>query len=95
MPIKKLKALRNTRLEIVPPPKIGEIIEGAVSATGRSSLFLDLGPKGIGIIYGSEFYKAKDSLKHLKQGEKITAKVIGLENDEGYRELSVKWLGKN
>lgn len=88
MPI-KLKALRKTQSDIVPPPKIGEIVEGTVTATGRSSLFLDLGARGIGIIFGNEFYKAKDSLKNLKLGEKITAKVINLENEDGYRELSV------
>lgn len=85
----KLKPLRKIKSEIVPPPKIGEIVKGRVVGTGRSSLFLDLGAQGIGIIYGAEFYKARDTLKGLKIGEEISAKVINLENEEGYRELSV------
>ncbi len=84
----KLKPLRKVKSEIIPPPKIGEIVEGKVVAQGRQSLFLDLGAKGIGIIYGIEFQKAKDILKNLKTGESISAKVINLENEDGYRELS-------
>lgn len=75
--------------EVPPPPKVGEIIEGTVVANDRSSLFLDLGFRGIGVIYGNEFIIAKDILKSLKIGEKITAKIKGLENEDGYRELSV------
>lgn len=85
----KLKPLRKIKSEIVPPPKIGEIVKGTVVATDRSSLFLDLGAQGIGIIYGAEFYKARDTLKDLKIGDKTSAKVVNLEDEEGYRELSV------
>lgn len=88
MPI-KLKPLRKIKSEIIPPPKLGEMVSGKVIATDRSSVFLDLGAKGIGVVYGAEFYKARDSLKGLEIGAEVTAKVIGLENEEGYRELSV------
>jgi len=71
------------------PPKVGEILEGKVIGKGRSAVFLDLGPTGAGVIYGREFYEAKDKLKNLKIGDKIFAKIIELENDEGYMELSV------
>ena len=76
-------------MELVSPPKKGEIIEGKIISRGRSSVYLDLGAKGIGIIYGREFFAAKDNLKNLDAGEKVAAKVLGLETDEGYRELSL------
>jgi len=87
MPV-KLKPLKKAKIEIV-PPKVGEIVEGKVVSPGRSSLFLDLGPRGIGIIYGAEFYKAKEMLKDLKPGQLIKTKVVGLEDENGYRELSL------
>lgn len=76
------------------PPKIGEIVEGKVIAKSRSSVFLDLGPIGTGIIYGKEFQEAKEKLKELKIGDKILAKIIDLENEEGFVELSVKDAAK-
>ena len=76
----------NTHLK---PLKVGQIVEGKVLDRGKSSLFLDLGSFGSGIIYGKEFYNAKEELKGLKKGDKISAKVIDLDNEEGYIELSV------
>lgn len=71
------------------PPKIGEIIEGAVVGKGRSSVFLDLGPIGTGIIYGKEFYDAKERLKDLNIGDKICSKIIDMQTEEGFIELSI------
>jgi len=71
------------------PPNVGEIIEGKIVGKGRSAVFLDLGPIGTGIIYGREFYEAKEKLKGLKIGDKIFAKIIDLENEDGYIELSI------
>lgn len=72
------------------PPKVGEIVKGKIIQKGKSSLFLDLGNFKMGIIYGREFLEAKDILKNLKIGEEILVKIIELENEEGYVELSVQ-----
>ncbi len=84
-----LKSLRKIKTEIVCPPKVGEIIEGKIVNRGRSSVFLDLAAKGIGIIYGKEFFRAKGILKDLKIGDSVCVKVVNLENEEGFRELSL------
>ncbi|MBI1866341.1 MAG: S1 RNA-binding domain-containing protein, partial [Candidatus Staskawiczbacteria bacterium] len=42
------------------------------------------------IIFGREFYEVKDVIKNLKIGDKIFAKIVELENEEGYKELSLK-----
>lgn len=68
----------------------GSLIEGKVVAKDRSSLFIDLGPQGTGIIYGREFYEAKEVIKSLNMGDTVFAKVIELENEDGYTELSLK-----
>jgi len=82
---------KNTFLR---PLKVGQITEGKVIAKGRSSLFLDLGLFGTGIIYGREFYESKEELKNLEIGDKVFAKVLELENKEGYVELSVSGASK-
>jgi len=84
------KNLRKIKEEIICPPKIGEIVEGKIVASEPNALFLDLGFQGIGIIYGRAFYEAKDILKNLKIGDKLSAKITSLENENGYRELSPK-----
>ena len=80
--------------DLIKPLKVGEIVEGSIIGRGRLSVFLDLGIFGTGIIYGKEFQESKDSLKDLKIGDKIFAKVIDLEDEEGYIELSVNQAGR-
>ena len=75
--------------ELLKPPKIGEIVEGKIIGKGRANIFLDLGRMKTGIIYGKEFYLAKDKLKDLKIGDRVFAKIVDLENEEGYIELSL------
>ena len=72
------------------PPSIGSIVEGKVVARDRSSLFIDLGNQGTGIIYGREFYEVKDVIKSLQIGDMVHAKIVDLENEDGYRELSLQ-----
>ena len=74
---------------LIKPPQVGKIVEGKIIGKGRSAVFLDLGPIGTGIIYGKEFQSAKDEIKELKIGDTILAKIIDLEDDEGYIELSL------
>ena len=75
--------------EISPVPGVGSIVEGKVVARDRSSLFIDLGNQGTGIIYGKEFYGAKETIKGLNIGDTVFAKIVEMENEDGYRELSM------
>lgn len=74
--------------------KVGDLVEGEIISQGRRALFVDLGSFGTGIIYGLEFLNAKDVIKNLKAGDKIVAKVVDLENEKGYIELSLKEADK-
>lgn len=71
-------------------PKEGEIIKGTILNTSRSSIFVDLGSLGTGIVYPGEFYDNPNIVKELKPGAEVMAVLLELENDEGYRELSLK-----
>ncbi len=71
-------------------PKIGNIVEGTVIGTGRSAVYVDLGIARPGIIYGREFINAKNILKNIKKGADVKGKIVEIENDEGYVELSLR-----
>jgi len=71
-------------------PKPGNILTGQIISVSKANVIVDLGSIGIGIVYPGEFYDNPDRMKTLKAGEKISAMLIELENDEGYRELSLK-----
>ncbi len=69
-------------------PKKGSIVEGEIVGKGRAAAYVDLGIFGTGIIYGKEFYDAKDELKDLEDGETVSVKVVDLDGKDGYVELS-------
>tara|TARA_Y100000310_G_scaffold78439_1_gene75086 strand:+ start:4013 stop:5140 length:1128 start_codon:yes stop_codon:yes gene_type:complete len=82
------------KIDLLRPFRTGDIVEGTTIGIGRSAVYLDLGPQGTGIIYGKEFQEEKDQLKGLKVGDTLAAKIIDLEDEEGYVELSLKEAGK-
>ncbi|MBI2626232.1 MAG: S1 RNA-binding domain-containing protein [Candidatus Nealsonbacteria bacterium] len=86
--------LETNNLSLLKPPRIGDIVEGQVIGAGQSTIYVDLGPIGAGIIFGKEFYQAKSELKKIKIGDKIFAKVVDIENEDGYLELSLTEAGK-
>lgn len=72
------------------PPKVGDIVEGVVSAIGRSRVYVDLPPFGSGLIFGREYMNARDILRKVSVGDAIGAKVVDANNEDGYIELSLK-----
>ncbi|MDP3982132.1 MAG: S1 RNA-binding domain-containing protein [bacterium] len=81
-------------IDLVKPCKEGDIVEGTVIGIGRSALYLDLGPQGTGIIYGKAFMEEKDALKDITVGNTLSMKIVSLENDDGYIELSFREAGR-
>jgi len=71
-------------------PQVDSLVEGPVILVKKSSVFVDLSPFGTGIIYGREFINAKDIIKKINLGDVIKAKVVEVENEDGYTELSLK-----
>lgn len=72
------------------PPQVDTLVEGPVISIQKSSVYIDLAPFGTGIIYGREFINAKDIIKKVNIGDVVKAKVVSLDNEEGYIELSLK-----
>ncbi|MGC9031431.1 MAG: S1 RNA-binding domain-containing protein [Minisyncoccia bacterium] len=82
------KVLKKLNNKIVTPPKIGQLADGTIIEKGNNIVFFDLGPQGIGVIYGRELLKIKDIIKKLDIGEKVLLRVTNLEDEEtGYREV--------
>lgn len=71
-------------------PIIGDLVEGPVIGVENSRLYIDLQPFGTGIIYGKEFINARDIIRKISTGDIIAAKVVDVENKDGYIELSLK-----
>ncbi len=71
-------------------PKIGQTLTGAIISISKNSVLVDLGALGTGIVYPGEFYDNPNLQKTLKAGQEVSAILLDLENDDGFRELSLK-----
>lgn len=87
---KKVNLMTSFFSKIENFPSIGDLVEGSVIGMEKSRLYVDLHPFGTGIIYGKEFIGARDIIKKVNPGDEIAAKVVEVENEDGYIELSLK-----
>lgn len=72
------------------PPALEALVEGEVIAIEKSAVYISLVPFGTGIIYGREFINAKDIIRKINVGDTVKAKIVSIENEDGYVELSLK-----
>lgn len=89
-----LAQLLKTNPNLAATLKSGDLAEAALIQKEGKTAYFDLGPWGTGIVYGVEFSNAQEILKNLKPGDKVSAKIIDLENNEGYIEISLAEAGK-
>lgn len=75
-------------------PQVGTVVEGRVIEKAPASLYVDLGLYGTGIVYGREYRDAIDIVRKVNLGDTLFAKVVELDNDEGYIELSLREAGR-
>ena len=71
-------------------PKAGSILQGQIINVSKSSVIVDLGSAGIGIVYPGEFYDNPERMRSLKPRDTVSVMLVELENEDGYRELSLK-----
>jgi len=71
-------------------PKLGEIVTGKVLEVSRSTVFIDLGAAGTGVLLGREIKENRNLIKSLKPGDEISAMVLEAENENGFIELSLQ-----
>lgn len=87
---KPMEELLKKAKEQPKAPKTGDLLEGEVIEVGGNALYLNIGPTKTGIIIGTELHDGLGTFEKLKIGEKISAKVIDPENENGYVELSLR-----
>ena len=88
--VKELSSV-HTLLEKSPMPlAVDMLVEGPVIDIEKSSVYIDLRPFGTGIIYGREFMAARDIIKKINIGDLVKAKIVDINNTDGYIELSLK-----
>lgn len=71
-------------------PAVDDVVEGPVIAIGRARVYIDIHPFGTGIIYGREYLSARETLKNVHIGDIVAAKIVCIENEDGYIELSLR-----
>ena len=71
-------------------PQLDALIEGPVLSIEKSAIYIDLAPYGTGVIFGREFINAKDIIRKVHIGDIVKAKVVEIENENGYVELSLR-----
>ncbi len=69
---------------------LGDVVEGSVIAAEKHEVWLDLGPRGTGLVVGREIEQTSD----IKPGDVISASVLEPETDGGYAVLSLKKVAK-
>lgn len=71
-------------------PKKGDVLTGEAISISKNNILVNLGTLGTGIIYPSEFYDNPNLIKDLKKGDPLAVILLEVENDDGYRELSLR-----
>ena len=79
---------------LMPILREGELVSVVLTEKANKAVYFDVPRIGTGVIYGVELINAKSILKNLEVGDKVTAKVILPENQDGFIELSLVEAGK-
>lgn len=69
----------------------GETVEGVVQSIKKHQVWIDLGPRGVGIVMRREIGHGQT----LEEGQSVTVSVIDPEMDEGYALLSMRRAAKD
>lgn len=89
-----LQTIIRDRPGLFAPLKPGDVVEGTVIRKGSRLILVDLGRHGTGAIYGGEIMNARETARGLGPGAKISGKVVSLDNEDGYVELSITEAGR-
>ncbi len=74
--------------------KPGDLVEGSVLDKSVNMILVDLGKHGTGAVYRGEIQNARNIVRQLEPGGKVHAKVVAVDNEDGYVELSLAEAGK-
>ena len=75
-------------------PKTGDVVDAKIIALKPSIIYLDLGNFKSGVILGSEIKKHPFEFKKIKLDDIITVKILSIDNEDGYVEVSLLKAGE-
>ncbi|HVM76566.1 MAG TPA: S1 RNA-binding domain-containing protein [Candidatus Paceibacterota bacterium] len=84
----------KTELSTADWPKEGSVVEVTLIKKLSRKAYFDMGRFGTGIVYGAEVSNAREALRNLNAGDKLQAKIVALDGEEGLIELSLSEAGK-
>ena len=84
----------KTNPGLMPILREGELVSVVLIEKANKAVYFDVHRIGTGVIYGIELISARSILKNLEVGDKVTAKVVLSENQDGFIELSLVEAGK-
>ena len=64
----------------------GDVVEGSISSVRKHQVWIDLGPRGVGVVMRREVGHGQS----LEEGSPVTVSVIDPEMDEVYALLSMR-----
>jgi len=79
----------KTELSTTDWPKEGNVTEVTFMKKVPRKAYFDMGRFGTGILYGVEMMNAKETVRNLKPGDKLNAKIVALDGEDGLIELSL------
>ncbi len=71
-----------------------DVVEVELIKKDPRRAYFDLGRFGTGVVYGLELLNAREILRNLEPGAKLPAKILNLDGENGYAELSLTEAGK-
>jgi len=86
----KMGQLLAAHQDMVELPAVGEIIAGSIIDKGRNAMYIDLGPLGVGVIYGRDLFDDMDTFQTANLGDPVEATVVRYDNEESLIELSLQ-----
>jgi small subunit ribosomal protein S1 len=84
----------KTELSTADWPKEGNVVEVTLIKKMPRKAYFDMGRFGTGIVYGVEIANAKEAIRGMKPGDKMHAKIVVLDGEEGRIELSLSEAGR-
>jgi ribosomal protein S1 len=74
-------------------PNVNDTVEGVVISAAKNEVCIDINGLVVGVVRGPELFDESGDFSNLNVGDKVTATVLELENENGELELSFRQAG--
>lgn len=90
----EMEKLLDKEIKTLKVPELGDILKGTVISSTKNEVHVDISSIGTGVIRGKELFDDFGTYERLKVGDKVTASVIEVDNEDGEVELSFRKAGR-